>query len=522
MKQLFGDWLLVIGDWIKRRFSKKSVLTLFMLPFALFTLLNAAGVEAVLSQSEVVQGNTVQLKIVAKGDKAEFPDIRSIDGVLVRGRSQTQNTSLQIVNGQSSVAHTTNLILTFTPFKDVKIPAYAVKVDGKVYHTKPLLVKVVKSTAPKSLNSGTFSLMMKADKKSVIVGEPLLVTVYFSVRNDVRFSENPQYTRPAFKGFLVKEVAQEKRYAKGDHHITELRYILTPEKEGNYTLGPAEAKVGIADTSRRDIFGRYFGTIWKPLVSNTLKVKVDAAPTDADLIGRFYVESRIDKTETKVNKPVNLTITIEGDGSLEDYEMPNYEIDGVTVYSDDPHIKTQVIGNKLKSTYVKKFVFIADHDFEIPARTVTAYDPQSKKLQTLEIPGYSITVKAKPAAAGTTPMSKTNEAHSGEVQTNLKLSEKRGEAPTATSRKSEEGIAWWIAVAAFLAGMVTMYLAAQFKWKRKASPFKESEALKILYGHMSEDPEVEAMVRKLYAKKNGDKSVIIDKKELRALVEKYA
>jgi hypothetical protein len=39
---------------------------------------------------------------------------------------------------------------------------------------------------------------------------------------------------------------------------------------------------------------------------------------------------------------------------------------------------------------------------------------------------------------------------------------------------------------------------------------------------MSEDPEVEAMVRKLYAKKNGDKSVIIDKKELRALVEKYA
>jgi hypothetical protein len=59
------------------------------------------------------------------------------------------------------------------------------------------------------------------------------------------------------------------------------------------------------------------------------------------------------------------------------------------------------------------------------------------------------------------------------------------------------------------------------KWTRNKSPFKESEALKILYAHMSEDVEAEAMVRKLYAKKNGDKSVIIDKKVLKALVEKY-
>jgi hypothetical protein len=112
--------------------------------------------------------------------------------------------------------------------------------------------------------------------------------------------------------------------------------------------------------------------------------------------------------------------------------------------------------------------------------------------------------------------------HSGEVQTDLKLPEKAAEVPAATPQKGEEGIAWWMAVLSFLAGMVTMYLLGKFKWKRSTSPFKESEALKILYGHMSDDPEVEAMVRKLYAKKNGDKSVIIDKKELRALVEKYA
>jgi len=58
------------------------------------------------------------------------------------------------------------------------------------------------------------------------------------------------------------------------------------------------------------------------------------------------------------------------------------------------------------------------------------------------------------------------------------------------------------------------------KFKRNKSPYKESEALKILYAHINESKEIEEMVRKLYAKKNGDKSVIIDKKLLKELVEK--
>jgi hypothetical protein len=60
------------------------------------------------------------------------------------------------------------------------------------------------------------------------------------------------------------------------------------------------------------------------------------------------------------------------------------------------------------------------------------------------------------------------------------------------------------------------------KFKRSKSPYKESEALKILYAHINESKEVEDMVRKLYARKNGDKSVEIDKKILKELVERFA
>ncbi len=502
-RKIIESWVLMIGF------------------LSLLAPLSAASVEAVLSQPEVVAGNMAQLRIIAEGDRVQFPDIRQIDGVPVQGRSQTQHTSMQVINGKSSIAHTTDLIITFAPTKDMDIPSYTVNIDGAVYKTDPLHLKVVKSTAPSAVSTGKFSLTLKTNKKEVSVGEPLLATVYFSLKNDVRLSDNPQYQRPAFKGFFVKEVKGELSYIKGDHRITELRYILTPEKAGDYILGPATAKVGVADTSRRDIFGRFFGTIWQPLRSNTVSVHVKPVAQDADLIGNFHIEASLDKTEVKANQPVNLTVTIEGEGSLEDFDLESYDIDDVTVYGDDAEVNTEVIGDKLRSTYVKKFVFISDHDFVIPERTLRMYDPEHNETKRLHIPSYEVHVKASHHAAAPAHSDDSN-VQTGRVQTDLKVTQPSKTAGASTPSAVPSSVAWWIVALAFLAGMITTYLLGKLPWhKPKSSPFKESEALKILYAHMSEDTAVEEMVRKLYAKKNGQKDVTIDKKELKRLVEKY-
>jgi len=145
---------------------------------------------------------------------------------------------------------------------------------------------------------------MRTEKKSAMVGEPFIVTVFFSLQNGVRLSENPQYNKPEFKGFFVKEVEQEQAYREGNRQVTKLKYILTPQSEGNFTLEPATAKIGIADTSRRDMFGRFFGTVWTPIASNTIDIEVKKKPEDTDLVGSFTLESTIDKQSIKANKPV--------------------------------------------------------------------------------------------------------------------------------------------------------------------------------------------------------------------------
>jgi len=493
----------------------KSVLVLF----SLFIWLNAASVEATLSTTEVVQGNMVQLKIKAIGDKAEFPNIREIGGSQVVGRHQGQNNSFTYINGVMKNERSTSLVLTFAPQHDMIIPSYSINIDGTVYKTDPIALKVVKATAPQMAKDNKFSLQMRSDKKSVMVGEPVLVTVYFSLENSVRLSENPQYNAPVFKGFFTKEVDKEKTYREGNRQVTELRYLLTPQKEGNFTIEPATAKIGVSDTSRRDMFGRFFGTVWVPISSNNINIEVKATTQNTDLVGSFYIENSIDKQKVKANKPVNLTVKIEGEGSLEDFEFPAYEIDGVTIYSDDAKVETQIIGKKLKSTYVKSFVFISDSDFRIPARSISVYDTRSDTVKTLEIPAYAIKVESIKALVSNAD--KTEK--SAVVQTNIKQDESL--LPDVVEKKVEvKSIEWWMLILAFILGLLLMYMLKYLplsKFKRNKSPYKESEALKILYAHINESKEIEEMVRKLYAKKNGDKSVVIDKKLLKELVERY-
>ena len=493
----------------------KSILVLF----SLFTWLNAASVEATLSNTEVVQGNMVQLKIKATGDKAEFPNIREIGGSKVVGRHQGQNNSFTYINGKMKNERSTSLVLTFAPQHDTVIPSYSITIDGTVYQTDPIALKVVKATAPKMAKDNKFSLQLRSDKKSVMVGEPVLVTVYFSLQSGVRLSENPQYNAPAFKGFFVKEVDKEKNYREGNRQVTELRYLLTPQKEGNFTIEPATAKIGVADTSRRDMFGRFFGTVWVPISSKSINIEVKPTSQNTDLVGNFYIENSIDKQQVKANKPVNLKVKIEGEGSLEDFEFPAYEIDGVTIYSDDAKVGTQVIGKKLKSTYSKSFAFIAANDFTVPARSISVYDTKTSTVKTLEIPSYNVKVEANKATVSHTD----NTEKSAVVQTNIKQDESL--LPDIAEKKVEvKSIEWWMLILAFILGLLLMYVLKYIplaKFQRNKSPYKESEALKILYAHINESQEIEEMVRKLYAKKNGDKSVAIDKKVLKKLVERY-
>ena len=491
---------------------------LFIILSMLWTFSHAASVKATVNTVEVVKGNPVQLRIKATGGSAAFPKILMVADAPVVGRSTNSSQNYTMMNGTFKSEKITTQVIQFVPEHDMTIPSYTVNISGTEYKTDPIGIKVVKSSAPTAQKSSLFSLQMQANKKKVMVGESFMVTVYFSLKNGVRLSQGVQYTKPQFPGVTAVDVEEKNAYMKGNYQVQEVRYILTAQKEGNTTITPAKAKVGIPDRSRRDIFGMTFGTKWSQAASNSLEIEVLPQAQESDLIGKFKVNTTIDTQAVKENKPVNLTVKIEGKGNLENFEFPKYEIDGVTVYSDEAKVDTNIVDGALHSIYSKTFAFISDTDFTIPARKFSMLTLEDNILKSLHVNAYDIKIKSSHSAAGTAKIDTTK----GIVQTNMSQAVQTKEV-IVEKEVEVRSVAWWMLVAAFTLGALFMFAVKELpKLKSKiANPYKEDGALKILYAHMSESPEIEVMVRKLYAKKNGDKSVVIDKKELKELVERF-
>ncbi len=490
--------------------SMKMVVKLLIFYSLLVISLFADGVTAMVDANEVVEGNPITLQLKAVGEDVEFLDISDINGMPILNSSMQNSSSFVYINGDITNEQSTIKTMQFEPQKSMTIPSYTVKIAGKNYQTKPILISVVQSKAPEMKKDALYDFVLKSDKQKVMMGESIIVELFVSVSDRVQEAQIDQFQDPQMDQFYVKNIGKPKQYHQKGYTVVEKHFLLTPKSEGNFTIKGATAKLGEADLRRRDFFGRY-PIQWHNISSNDITISVDPQPIKSDLVGNFELKSSIDTTKVKANKPVNLTVTITGEGGLEDFEFSAYEIDGVSVFGDEATIKSEIVNGTLQSRFTKIFAIVASDDFVIPSRTFSVYNPKTKSLKKLTVPSYTIEVESDKTALVST------------VQTQPLATSPSGDTKIATS-KTETTTTWWIVLFAFATGMVVMFLILKFipKMQIKERFYKPDEALKILYPHINQSPQIEAMVRKLYAKKQGDKAVEIDKKELKALIEAIA
>jgi len=478
----------------------------------------AGSVKATVDNQQVVKGNSVTLTIKAIGDDAIFPSIDTIGKVRVEDTSTSSQRIMSIINGGVKNEVSTTLSLRFTPTENMSIPAYEVSIEGKVYKTQPISLTLVKSNASSRQANQKFSLRLESTKTQVNVGESFMITAYFALHRNVQVAQEVQYSPPSLADFSIVTLKQKPTYMQGQYQIHEMQYLATPLQEGNFSISPAKVQVAIAQRGKRSFLGGFgsfggFGAKWYKTQSNSLNIRVLPQAQSSDIVGDFSIESTVDSTEVKANKPVNLTIEIEGNGNLQNFEIPKYEIDGVTIYSDEAKIDTKVVDGKLYSIFSQSFAFIASEDFSIPSHSFTAYSPKDKTLKTLKVKSFDIKVKksAYQKAMSGTAKGVVHAQSQTPLATKEVIVEKIVEVETIT---------YWMLLLAFILGMIFMYIL-RFVPKKLRKSYSDDEALKILYGQMNAGEDVEEMVRKLYAKKQGDKTVKIDKKILREMLRRF-
>ena len=357
---------------MKRQLLGKYIV-LLLLPLALF-----GSVKESVEKSVLYRGDSVTYTIAVSGKDVEFPTITEIGGYPILSTAGAQN--IRVVNGDFQKSVSKSYI--FTPKESLEIPSFKVLVNGGVELTKAITVKVVEPSQDKG---APIVLDIRLSKERAHVGE--------LVRCDLIFKQKPNVPiykldieEPKFEDFWVKKMSDSVDGVEGEYVTKTYSYLLFAQKSGKLTIPSLTANVGqLAQQQRRRGIDPFFNSAfgqkirYTKVFSNALTLDVEALPNRLELYGDFNINAKVDKTVVAANKPLNLTISIEGIGNIDDVKKYSLDLEDAVIYANEPVIKARVVGEDYLGSFEQKIVIIADGSYTIPALELHYFDRESQK-----------------------------------------------------------------------------------------------------------------------------------------------
>ena len=352
--------------------------------FLLSTIPIFATVKASLNASVVYEGDIVNFTITAEGKQIDFPKIQEIDGVPIVRTSSTE--SITVINGK--MQRETSKIYQIRASKPLKIPSFKVIADGKEYETDLLELKVLKPTTTKQ--GSQFMVELSVDKNESYVGEAINLTISFKSKINAR-ADQIQLGEPKLENFWVKKNEKVNHSSQGEYIVQSLTYKLFPQKAGTYTIPIMETLVGQIERRRQrnNFFNDpFFNGLtqklnWQKIYSNSLKLTITPLPEGLELYGNYQIQASVDSQRVQANKPVNLTLSVKGEGNIDDVKKFDLSVNNVIIYADDPQISSKEIHEIYQGLFKQKIVLIADQNFTIPSLSLKFFDKKSKKVKTV-------------------------------------------------------------------------------------------------------------------------------------------
>jgi hypothetical protein len=465
-----------------------------------------ASVRATFEHNPILEGDEAVLIIEASGKDIVFPKMEEIAGQKITGKSTTRS----IVSINNKMKKTLIRRYSFYPKKALEVPALAVKIDGKEEMTN-----VLKLTIKKDEKDGKKAFIFKqvVDKDEVYIGEPIVLSYLFKQRKDIDLSD-ANFNAPAFKDFWAKRTAQVPNKTEGEYNIYRINYILYPQKEGTLKLESARMDVGIQVTRKRDFFN-FQNVKWKSVYSNDIAIKVKPLPVGVSLFGDYTFTVVADKNITKANEPVNLTITIRGEGNVDDIEDFKIDVPEATVYADKAKRNSSLINGKNEVIFKQKFAVVSDRNFTIPSLRFRFFNTEVKELHSRE---FKIEVKNPRVVKVATKLEKKEPL--------VKVSQKEQVRVEKTSPI-------WLLITAlfsFLLGLLSMWLwvnkkatkEKEFSIRQRIKNAKNDKALlSLLLPYVDKTPKMQKLIRQLEENVYHNAKHAIDRKSISNQFDSY-
>ena len=223
---------------------------------------------------------------------------------------------------------------------------------------------------------------------------------------------------------------------------------------------------GLSDPFFDDpFFNSFISSVeWKKIFSNEEKLHVDPLPDNLEVYGDFTIKADVDKKEVMANKPVNLTITIEGEGNVDDIRKFDPEIPDAVVYADDPKVESSLQNGKYAGRFTQKIAIVSDHDFTIPAIEFTYFDSKTQQKVTKKTKPVSVKVKGA-AVRQKTPV---KAEASPQLKEEIKAAKTESAEPLNKAVKEDSNLKYLYLLAGTLLGSFLTYFLMQYRPYRSA------------------------------------------------------
>ncbi len=412
----------------------------------------AVSIETSVSRSRVSVGEQLILDITVTDADGQIskPVISSIEGF--SSYSQGHSQEISIINGKKTSRSIFSYVLIANSAGSKTIGPFEINIGGRSYKVAPVQVQVDRDsgtappqggvpysqtqvTAPpaRALPSDRVSnedIFVKAwlDKDEVVVNQPIILTYTLYTRLNATykgFDKEPETT-----GFWVEDFPPEKTIRRTEQILAGSRYVVAdvrkiaffPTQNGIFTIDPGTLSAAVELRSEEsfdtfvsyNIFGRrgssfpstFISQIVSKLlptdkVSVTVKALPEAGrpPSFSGAVGRYSIESSVDKDSVKAGDTLTYRVRIFGEGNINTAQMPELPaMEDFKKYdsSTSTHIskeRLKVEGEKIVDTVIVPRKAGA---YTLPSLKFSYFDPQAGVYKEIRTTAHHLSVMPGP------------------------------------------------------------------------------------------------------------------------------
>ncbi len=339
-----------------------------------------------------------------------------------------QSTSMQFINGSMTRSVSFSYYLKPNKEGNLTIEPATIVVNGKTIASNSVTVEVVKGSTQDQAGgqqqnqgqdvysqiSDNVFVRLSVNKKEAYQGEQ--VTAIYKLYYRMTISNTSITKAPSYTGFWSQELELPENIQFTPEVYDGVQYnaavikkdALFPQRSGELEIDPMELQTMVRIKTRSqpnfffdDFFGSYQDYPYK-FSSNKVKIKVKPLPPAGipanfnGTVGNYNMDVTLDKTQTKPDEPVALTISITGNGNIKMLDVPKINLPSdLEVYDPKSSEKISKKGDVVSGSKTNEYLIIPRRggQFKIPPVEFSYFDLSKQQYVAQQSPEFIISVE---------------------------------------------------------------------------------------------------------------------------------